>query len=163
LQRLVGYITCGYILGGCELFDNKLVIACESELMDRLKSPSTYVRISAEISKERLSISDWKDVLIARSKGKYPTESAVMLKLDLQDLDDSAKEKKIGNQPSPTRFSVFFNYDAQNGFGALVRGQSNCEYLSSKDDITNASKYNVTVDGFSRSQYLVESVKRSQE
>jgi hypothetical protein len=156
------YVVCASILSGCNPFGEDIVGLCENELKSRLKSPSTYSLVSADYSASSIPIPEWKDILTARSKGKYASETEESLKRQFRSLDDHAEEMKTGKYPSPTRFNVFIQYDAQNGFGAMIRGRSLCEYLSSNDSNSKAASYNIKVDGFDHSEYLIESIKQSQ-
>jgi hypothetical protein len=159
---LLIYVVCASILSGCNPFEDKLVILCENELKNRLKSPSSYTRVSAEFSQTSIPIPEWKDILITQASGKYGGGRKLTLQSNLRYIEEHAEDIKSGKYPSPTRFNIHFQYDAQNGFGAMIRGGSLCEFVSSNDSNSEAAYYNVKVDGFDHSEYLIESIKQSQ-
>jgi hypothetical protein len=157
------YGVCALVLSGCNPFEDKMIALCENELKDRLIAPITYSRASAEFSRTSIPIPEYKEILIARSQGKNATYSKLTLDINMRDLNERAEDIKAGKYPSPTRFSVLFKYDAQNGFGAMIRGESLCEYISSDDSSSRAAYYNVKVDGFDHSEFLLNGIKNAQE
>lgn len=87
--------------------------ACEATLKERLKSPSSYRRVSIGETHRDMTIAEYTedfDKVVSLQTIKLRTAGFL-------------KEK-----PTPQIFNVHITYDAQNSYGAMLRGQSDCTY-----------------------------------
>ncbi|NTA79552.1 hypothetical protein G6L13_03515 [Agrobacterium tumefaciens] len=125
-------------LSGCNLFEPALYRTCEDAFKERLKSPSSYKRIS--VSSEKNSAD----------------EIAFFLSRDIREEGrrDIYRKAWALSKPSFIRHHVTFTYDAKNTFGAELRGRFECEYYSDKETAADAASYDVVVDGKTNLEWL---------
>lgn len=125
------------------LLDSRLVAACETALLDRLKAPSTYARVSATESSEPIRLADY--YVDAFSRNGMPGAAEQELNRRVHD--------------HATRWTVLIEYDAANGFGTPIRGVSACTYSSLDGGTKGVSALLVKIDGKTKTQWLVEALK----
>jgi hypothetical protein len=108
-------ILASMLLAGCsqiEHWRHPELAVCEEYIAASLRSPSTYERARATISDSRLPLAYWMEDLRSAPESIRPL------------LADQAKERaKHGG-----RRIVLVEYDAQNAFGAPVRGIASCKF-----------------------------------
>lgn len=110
-----GILVAGFALGGCAQVQNwqhPEVAVCEEYLKSTLKSPSSYKRAKASISDSRLPAAYWSEKLAGES-----AELREML------ADATARSIQEGGQRT-----VIAEYDADNSFGASIRGIGMCKF-----------------------------------
>jgi hypothetical protein len=108
-------LASSFLAGGCGFLDqwqHPEVAACEHFIKESLASPSSYKRIEFLTADEAISVEDY-----ASGEGWEPNSA----------FYDLAKERAV----DPAIRSVSIEYDAQNGFGALIRQYEHCEFLMS--------------------------------
>ncbi|MBC7280011.1 hypothetical protein [Hoeflea sp.] len=140
-------LSAGAALAYFGVIDNPLEPAlyakCEDVLKRRLKSPSSYKRVKMWPSEKSLSAE------------QYAVEKPDM-------ADSSYGLKKLADIESgalkPVLRQVLIEYDAQNGFGAAIRGAAKCSYVadSSNDRILGIM---VRINGKTHTDWLVESIR----
>lgn len=139
----VSTIIISMLLAGCNPFESKFVAACETALKSRLRSPSGYKRVEVTEYNNPISIDEY--VAIRRA------EKSELLKFEIDYMKNSNKQ--------PTRHIAFISYDAPNAYGTLVRGTSQCEYVTSDGDASRASEILVKIDGKTNTDRLIDAVK----
>ncbi|MGD9476105.1 hypothetical protein [Shinella sp. G-2] len=128
------------VLTGCKPFGSQVLTACEDAIKQRLRSPTSYDRVSLRETEEQISRRE--DVVFKfRRQGYSAEETAVFMK-----EVDAAPEKV-------TLYAKTIEYDAKNAFGAPLRNRTTCEYftIDGKEDAALAS--NVTLDGKSLAEW----------
>lgn len=120
------------LLSGCDLFDAKIVTACESVLKGRLRSPSEYKRIEITRSEEVIGRAEYKHLF--GSKGSPALQAVTM-----DDFDSGAAK--------PMRYILQISYDAPNAYGTPIRGVSRCEYASAFGGDSTVNEFVVSIDG----------------
>jgi hypothetical protein len=117
-------------LAGCGRAD---VSACEEFLKDSLRSPSTYRRIGVSTydrpinAEARAQLREEEE----RSARENPDWAAVRRQLD---ADTPATER-----PVETLREVFIEYDAENAFGAPIRGAQRCGFILRNGNLSSSS------------------------
>jgi hypothetical protein len=140
----IGLVIAGAAsAAGYYFLRDDLLLTCEDLLADRLRAPSTYKRIAAQKTVKTLSFDEYW-------KGRRTNTKTERL------IKDRAK-KQHDPQNSPYLSTQYFiEYDAENGYGAPLRGYTTCVYLSDESnpyggpDITN-----VELDGETNLEYVL--------
>lgn len=112
---------------------------CEPLLLDRLKSPAGYKAVSIDLTVEPM-----------------PKEDFLTYREQILGKEVNDTEREFLNSPGikPTIFGLTIKYDAPNGFGALLRGDAYCEYVSETEKFSPYSNTFVYLDGQSQLSYL---------
>ncbi len=122
MKRIV--LLAPLLLSGCNWFDSAIVKECESGLLDKVRTPSGYSRISADEYSEPATEATIRS-FYANWWGSHYT-------------DAKAAAESALNNPNVKDFvlkTVFIKYDAPNAFGTPVRGIVECKWIArSKDD-----------------------------
>lgn len=127
-------------IGGCNSSESKLVGVCEEVLKLRLLAPAGYKRVEIEESEEPLSRADYKRYLAGDEYG--PLIQGARMK----DFDRG--------RVKPRMFEVLITYDAPNAYGTPIRGTSRCQYPTDDEDVSEASRLYVMVDGKTNADWL---------
>jgi len=109
--------------------------ACVDKLKENLKAPGSFILVEAH-HKQRAYVLGSGEIESDRKRLEYLKN----LKTEDKGLDVVWEEFDLGEKiryldvpaakrPKPVTFSASIDYDAQNGFGALLRGHATCEYL----------------------------------
>lgn len=136
-------------LAGCDWFGDAFVDACEDVLKERLKSPSSYKRISTFESSQLLDEREYAEYLTTRGESEAVQEWAM-------------KEFKSGSI-KPTNFSILIEYDADNSYGAAIRGYATCTYISDygrRPEDRKLAKFIVQVDGENSIEWLRQQLQQ---
>lgn len=116
--------------------------ACVEELKDNLKAPASFVLVDAqhekrdyvlgddEIEKDRERLQYLAGLDDIEPSASNSSDTGVEAVLERFDLEEKIRTLNTPSpdQPTPVIFSASIDYDAQNGFGALLRGRATCEY-----------------------------------
>lgn len=152
----------GGITRSTDTYFDKFVHACESSLIKRLKSPSTFSLIKITDISEPLDTQPdlivWRDrsqELRQISEKRELTnserleETRLILKID-------AARKAVSGDLSPTKLAAVLEYDAQNSFGTMLRSFAICEFKAWHEefDATYHSD-NVKIDGYTYTDWLL--------
>lgn len=123
---------------------DSMTASCEEAIKFRLKSPSSYKRISVDSKATILSKSEYIDEL---NKDGTPDN----IKKTLSEYYDENKRPEF-------RHERFISYEAANSFGAMIRGIGVCEYVSNNK---RPSPYSllVKVNGLNQSEWLREQMR----
>jgi len=105
---------------------SKVTEACIDGLKQTLKSPSTFQLVNATVDPVRLSVDEYKDRELIRIRDSYDADTASAHRVVMLDIVDDIRSK--ANEL--TLFDVTITYDAQNGFGAMLRGRAACSVVS---------------------------------
>ena len=118
--------------------DSELVRVCEEQIKERLRSPSTYVRIEAT---------------------EYP-KLVLQDEIELFDDDITMTEQRAIEEGryDPTNFEIFIKYEAANAYGTPVAGLSMCEYFSISGKAENIFSFNVKVDGETNHDQMLRAI-----
>lgn len=119
-------------VAGCDFFDPPLVKICSQMLVERLKVPSSYRKISHQLIAEPIEKQNF--VWSLNEKGIEGAERERALAV----FDDETKR--------PTQFTIVINYDAQNAFGAALRGTATCRYLSDDRQALDIDSWKMTIE-----------------
>jgi len=130
------------LLASCNPFEPAIYTACEEALKARLKSPASYKRTSIRMTEHDMD------------------EIGYFVNQDLMDEKDRALRRKLWsrNPPKFINYAVTISYDAQNGFGALLRNKATCNYFSDDGTSERASQYSVKINGLSNLEWLRQSL-----
>ena len=145
--------------------------ACIEALKKRLKSPSSFQLINkTDVSKKVIVSGEDEKVLRARyseliAKDKETTltqkEDLELARMDLKIL--GLNDVKNGRGEGAKLLSVIVEYDAQNAFGALIRGIERCEYNAPLGDFGSYADHDdVLIGGKTYTDWLIERVEPSQ-
>lgn len=104
-----GLVIALLVLSGCTQYKDE-VVDCRNRIIDKLKAPSSYKEISAEDAFVEKDIDD-------------PELKNLRVAIDKLN-EETGKEP----EPKPPYQVVTIKYDAQNSFGAMIRGQGVCKY-----------------------------------
>lgn len=107
--RNFGLFGCLF-LSACNPFGSSWADDCEDAFKYRLISPSSYERVSVDLSSEPLTIDD------------YLSENPRLMEAQIQNL----REQK----PDIRRWTVTVTYDAANSFNAKLRGSFYCQAVT---------------------------------
>lgn len=129
-------------LGGCNLFDSNFVTACEGALLETLKSPSSYKRITVTEQKRPITFAEYW-------RGRPLESESVRL-----------FQEKMAKEP-PTQHVALVEYDAANVYGALTRARSMCTYDTLSASPNDATKHLVRIDGKTITDRLVDDARRA--
>ncbi|RWB68368.1 MAG: hypothetical protein EOQ49_22690 [Mesorhizobium sp.] len=133
---------------------------CEKILIDRLRSPSTYKRIEIDHYSDPVPLEEFRkireDEIAKTSNAGYRDFERQMLKINT-DLIAS------GSRGAPIMFKKYIRYDAANAYGTPIRALSECTLLSENGSESEASIFNVRVDGTTKSEYLIKLIKESNQ
>jgi hypothetical protein len=133
------------LLSGCNVFDSKLVAACETALKERLKAPSGYKRIKVAEYQREISIDQY-------AQFRYDEEKPLS-----QDRIVLMKKTASGSK-MPTVFQAFIDYDAPNSYGTPLRSLAQCEHVSS-DGSNDVDARSVRVNGLNSFEFMLEKKK----
>ncbi|NKL24850.1 hypothetical protein [Rhizobium leguminosarum] len=133
---------------GCNLFEPKIVTACETVIKERLRSPVGYKRVEILRSEAVMNKADYYNYL-------YATEASSAVR-------ESRNERFEKGEVKPTMYTVYVTYDAPNAFNAPIRGTSVCEYFSERGSDADVADFSVKVDGKTQIEYLTDQIKAAQ-
>ncbi|PJR11494.1 hypothetical protein CEJ86_27390 [Sinorhizobium meliloti] len=114
---------------------SKMASICEAKIKARLKAPATYQRASVQESALRMTAAEYKDKELTRMRDNISDSDAWRDAYKKLDSDIAAIERSP--ESAPMIFETRIAYDAQNGFGALLRGHALCTLISSDGDEEN--------------------------
>ena len=118
---------------------------CEESLLKRLKAPSGYKAINYTMHKEEMNKDDFLN---------YSRKARASVPLSKYELD-SINSGSI----KPVVYGLDIDYDAPNGFGAVIRNSAYCEYVSEFGEGAPLSSTFVFLDGETESSYLLNQLK----
>lgn len=135
-----------FITGACSPSDSKLVSGCEAQIKERLRSPSTYNRISVREYSEPVPA----DVYIQERE-----------KLDTPRVVEYERGRLADGSIKPTNHIAIIEYDAANVYGTPIRSFSKCEYRTSQPRLDDVMAPLIKVDGATNLERLTnELLKR---
>lgn len=143
-MKVFALVAAGIALAGCNPFEPKIVSLCEEILRERLRSPSGYKRIKVTQTETPLTGGEY---LALQSSPPGPNLTRLIL------------EQYEAGQVKPTRLTLIIEYDAPNAFNAPIRGFAKCEHVST-DNGRNATTFDTLLDGKTKWQWLVDSIRR---
>lgn len=129
--------------------------ACEAEIGDRLRSPSSYKRIKFDYFPEALDAEAYGRAALEELTSET---SPNVLKFRRSMMEERKAEVAAGTL-KPILHSAFVSYDADNAYGTAIRGLSQCTYFDGAGD-GKIMDFKVTVDGDTHSDYLIKALKR---
>src|ERR1700722_19695195 len=129
--------TC--LVAGCAKPVDKVVSLCETELKDRLLSPTSYKRADIQTVVEPIPVE------------QYIHDNPKMMPIEITALRD-------GSMKPPTKYSALIVYDSANAFGTMIRDKAACELVSS-GEITDIDASFVSVNGETRTERLTNKVR----
>lgn len=134
-------------------YDKKFLSACEHVLKQRLKSPSSYQRLSDPIiTKEK---STFEDKLGWTNPDKKRADTAT-LTADPEKLERHKQQETIFGLGEHTLIRAYLEYEASNSYGALIRGYAECTHSDiSPDKFTDLDKMSVMIDGYTHVDWLL--------
>lgn len=142
--------------------DNRFEIACQDAVRKRLKSPASFQLARLTNVSVPITYSDHeKAVINARAKKLHDRRDAgtITSKEETELLSLVLKKDGILKTESgqgPWLLSAIVEYDAQNGFGALIRGIATCEYEASHGKFNEfADEDEIMVDGKTYTDWLI--------
>lgn len=119
----------------------EFITACQAEIKDRMKSPSTYKFFKASFSKSKVSLEEWDK--------EYK-------------LTGSQKEAFATGSLAPMKYWANIEFEQANFFGTPTKQSAECIYSSTDglDDLTHETKRSISlkVDGFTKHELMVRSV-----
>lgn len=113
--------------------------ACEAALKQSLKAPATYQRANVIDSGESLSLDAFKDIELIRIRDGFDADTAVVKRMELNKRIDEMRATGV----QPVIFRKLIEYEAQNSFGALIRGRAVCSFVSGDGTESTASSSSV--------------------
>lgn len=120
--------------------------ACEAEIKNRLKSPSSYSRTEVKLISSKVDAENW----VKELRKSY----------DRGDADVSLPTLAMYERETPeiTDWKWLIFYEASNSFGAMVKGASICEArtMTGTSPPKNADPMWVKVDGMNRHERQME-------
>ncbi|WP_156939494.1 MULTISPECIES: hypothetical protein [unclassified Mesorhizobium] len=133
---------------------------CEQVLVDRLRAPSTYKRIGIDHYSDPVPLEEFQkikeDEIANSSDANWQDFQRRMLKIGIDGITS-------GSQRAPIMFKKYIRYDAANAYGTPIRDLSECTLLSEKGSESEATLFNVRVDGTTRQEYLIKLIKESNQ
>lgn len=133
---LLGVIVVGVIaVAGAMAFhffpseQSAFVSDCEAVLKERLRSPSTYKRITvSKLVRDEGSDDDYLDIHSAADR--LEKNESYRRTPQMKEFDDAMIRMRRAGKLE--RLSIWLEYDAANGFGTPIRGHSECSYYIDK-------------------------------
>jgi hypothetical protein len=129
--------------------------ACETEIADRLRSPSSYKRVKFDYYPEALDAEAYGRAALEELANE---RSPNVLKFRRTIVEDRKRDVAAGTL-QPIVHSAFVSYDADNVYGTAIRGLSQCTYFDDSGD-GNITDFMVKVDGDTHTDYLIKALKR---
>lgn len=99
------------LLAGCNPFASTWTDDCEDAFKYRLKSPSSYKRVDANVFSEDMTVDEY----IAENRSKLVST----------EIDNLRKD-----QPPIKRWYTLVTFDADNVMGVALRGKFSCEQVT---------------------------------
>ncbi len=115
------------------LLSHSIINVCEDRILQRLKAPSSFHRVSSSVVKKRVDIVEYTNF-----------QSKLFPKLS--NSIGKAEKNLIKKNGPPTQWQVFVEYDAQNGFGAVVRETALSEAVTIPNE-KNFRKTDILLNG----------------
>lgn len=141
---LAALAGAGFYYFSNSTIEAQFLTACDGAMKDRLKSPSTYARVSANFRHETMQIGDYVDLKNKAIASLLPSQDTSGRRAKLYaDQIQLAKDGKT----APTQTSALISYDVENSFGANIRASFDCNYI---DDDGKDMRFNsswVMIDG----------------
>jgi hypothetical protein len=113
-------LTTAPMTSGCaqvENLSNTEVAACEAYLLETLKSPSSYKRVS-------FSVVDYPVTVAMLLAAVQPTPASLK-RADVEDITTKQFKERAKN---PGIRGIALDYDADNSYGSNIRGHSACYF-----------------------------------
>ncbi|OCI95614.1 hypothetical protein A6U86_15725 [Rhizobium sp. AC27/96] len=144
-------------LSSCDLFDSKLVTACETVLKQRLLSSAEYKRVKVseldELELDRRLLESYLVTKQQRSKASgYP------LAMDDAWIQTELKAFDIGIS-RPSFFSASIVYETLNDLQEPVRHLAKCVYVGNKSDSSLGWEVETAVDGLTALEWSYSNIK----
>lgn len=110
IQGTLVLILAGVALGGCNPFSSSWADDCETAYKERLRSPTTYKRIEADVFSVDISVDE------------YISNNPDLMPIEIERLHQ--RKTPIKN------WKVLITFDAANAMGVPVRGKFYCEQIT---------------------------------
>ena len=109
---------------------------CEGLLLEELKSPSSYKRVEVNRFSEQIEFEEAFRKIYPDSQGSW-RDYAESIHPDFQFIAESMARHWTG----PTYIEVYLEYDADNSYGASIRGLTSCDFLvpNADEDVSGAT------------------------
>ncbi len=101
-----------------------LLDACQTVLLDRLLSPSSYKEIEVKRAVVEMSPGEW----YAQEVSRVPYESADDVKREHTERTQREFERMMRDGIRPALTSLIIEFDASNAYGAIIRGRARCSH-----------------------------------
>lgn len=123
----------------------KFISACEDVLLGRLKSPSTYKRISVtELHTQEATLDEFLGIYSEEQRLDYSRRNAGDPK-----LAELARWRSESFRNGEFEIaSIILDYDAANGFGTPIRGSSWCSVVVRKGADLDSAFGGPAIDGY---------------
>lgn len=138
---------------------------CTETLGKRLKAPATLVIGNVDFYKttyaDESDLSRLEGTLRGHNrldKNKLSDADRIGYDLKASRLESSIKSLKEGE--TLTRYSLYMEYDAANGFGTPIRSKAHCTYDATTETIGYSTYLNVKIDGKTHNDWFFDSLGR---
>ncbi|MBN8292809.1 hypothetical protein JI664_12615 [Rhodobacter sp. NTK016B] len=159
LKVLSAAVIAASGLGGCQFtqtVEEQALIACESVFSERLRSPSSYRRISATTVREAPFTFEWWDEYMRNRGGPdFSRGTAEERDLHARGVEIARHQEASG---SFRVLSSVVRYEASNALGVSLAGQFFCEAVHRSGD-ENDEFDTVLVDGLSAFDYTLRQIR----
>jgi hypothetical protein len=150
-------VASALFLNSCDLFDSKLVTACETVLKERLPSSSEYKRIKvSELDELELDRKLLESYLVTRQQRSRA--SGYPLAIDDAWIQTELKAFDSGISRS-SFFSASIVYETLNDLQEPVRHAAKCVYVGKRSDAPLSWEVNTSVDGLNELEWSFSKIK----
>ena len=156
MKRLI--LVASVLLMGCGAsVEDRFIEACEEVFVDRLRSPSTYVRTHDPIV--RVEPIPWRSVDEVREELEEASEYA---EANPDDSAASLREIRLilelssitNGDPERLNYYTVIRYDADNAYGTPIAGAFECEGEWKEDSGGWLDEGNLLINGMTRMEYI---------
>jgi hypothetical protein len=118
-----------------------MLLACESEIKERLLAPTTFKKLSTSSARKEIAIEEYL----------------------IDEKQESVRATLRLGFSKATEFEMIVQYEASNAYGVPIRSFANCRYRTLSDNASKASKFSVIVNGMSHVDWLVNQLSKGQQ
>ena len=151
-MRCFSILSIALLLSACASEEVEGLRVCEADLLDELKAPSTF-KLVAAYRGEMPPID--REAWISRMEREIAQEEAHFSELSTADRGVLAYSKEVvqgkhpevlDDLPTANSYAILLSYDAENSFGAPLRGHYWCRMTDKVDEPDGVFEAD-TVDG----------------
>ncbi|MDL2397463.1 hypothetical protein [Rhizobium mayense] len=157
IASILGLVAAATLLSSCNLFDSKLVTACEKVLKERLLSSSEYKRVKiSELDEVELDRAELESYLVTEQQRSRASGYPLAIKDSWIQSELKAFDYGISR---PSFFSASIVYETINDLQEPVRHLAKCVYVGEKSAPPLSWEVDTSVDGLNELEWSFSQIK----